>query len=63
VHAAGHPFEPREPARHKLCDLLGDLYIYGGPPLGDLRAVAPGHAANHHAFQWAQREGILMVRK
>jgi UDP-3-O-acyl-N-acetylglucosamine deacetylase len=63
VYAAGRPFEPSEPARHKLCDLLGDLYSYGGPPLGELRAVAPGHAANHQAFQRAKREGILAMRR
>jgi UDP-3-O-[3-hydroxymyristoyl] N-acetylglucosamine deacetylase len=58
VYCTG-PFEPDEPARHKLLDLVGDAYLYGGPPLGRLRATRPGHAANHAAFARAIAEGIL----
>jgi UDP-3-O-[3-hydroxymyristoyl] N-acetylglucosamine deacetylase len=56
---AGRPFSADEPARHKLLDLLGDLYLYGGPPLGRISAFRPGHAVNARAAQRALAEGIL----
>ncbi len=59
VHHAGRPFSADEPARHKLLDLLGDLYLHGGPPLGRVRAVRPGHASNARAIRRAIDEGIL----
>jgi UDP-3-O-[3-hydroxymyristoyl] N-acetylglucosamine deacetylase len=59
VHHAGAPFTPDEPARHKLLDLLGDAYLSGGPPLGRLRALRPGHASNVRAMARALAEGIL----
>jgi UDP-3-O-[3-hydroxymyristoyl] N-acetylglucosamine deacetylase len=58
--SAGRPFEPDEPARHKLLDLVGDLYLYGGPPVGHVRAVRPGHAANAQAMRQARDEGIVV---
>ncbi len=57
----GRPFSPDEPARHKLLDLVGDLYLSGGPPLGRLRAVRPGHAANALAIARARTEGIVLA--
>ncbi len=60
VYCAGAAFEPDEPSRHKLLDLIGDLYLYGGPPLGRLRAIRPGHTANHQALARALREGVLV---
>jgi UDP-3-O-[3-hydroxymyristoyl] N-acetylglucosamine deacetylase len=56
---AGRPFTPDEPARHKLLDLIGDLYLHGGPPVGRLVAFRPGHAANARAIQRALEEGVL----
>jgi len=35
-----------EPARHKLLDLLGDLYLVGAPILGQILAARPGHQSN-----------------
>lgn len=35
-----------EPARHKLLDLVGDLYLLGRPVKGHIKAVRPGHFAN-----------------
>ncbi len=35
-----------EPARHKLLDLLGDLYLLGKPIKGKIVATKPGHSAN-----------------
>jgi len=60
IHHAGRPFEADEPARHKLLDLLGDLYLHAGPPLGRIRAVRPGHAANARAFRRAVEEGLFV---
>ena len=58
VLSAGAPFTADEPARHKLLDLIGDLYLHGGPPLGTLRATRPGHAATHDAIRRAMQCGI-----
>jgi UDP-3-O-[3-hydroxymyristoyl] N-acetylglucosamine deacetylase len=60
IHHAGAPFLPDEPARHKLLDLIGDLYLWGGPPIGRVRAVRPGHAANAGALHLAREAGILV---
>jgi UDP-3-O-[3-hydroxymyristoyl] N-acetylglucosamine deacetylase len=60
---AGRAFSPDEPARHKLLDLVGDLYLHGGPPRGRLRAVRPGHAANALAVRRALLEGILVAEE
>jgi UDP-3-O-[3-hydroxymyristoyl] N-acetylglucosamine deacetylase len=59
ILSAGEPFAEDEPARHKLLDLLGDLYLQGGVPLGRIRAERPGHAANARAFASARAEGVL----
>jgi UDP-3-O-[3-hydroxymyristoyl] N-acetylglucosamine deacetylase len=48
-----------ELARHKLLDLVGDLYLYGGPPLGRIWAQRPGHGANHAMVARALRDGAL----
>lgn len=37
---------PNEPARHKLLDLVGDLYLLGKPLKGRVCASHPGHFAN-----------------
>ena len=38
---------PDEHARHKLCDLLGDLALFGRPLYGRIIAHKSGHALNH----------------
>jgi UDP-3-O-[3-hydroxymyristoyl] N-acetylglucosamine deacetylase len=53
---------PGELARHKLLDLIGDLYLYGGPPRGGLRVRLPGHSATHGAVREALRLGGLLGR-
>ena len=60
IHFSGRPFSPDEPARHKLLDLMGDLYLHGGPALGRTRAIRPGHAANSRAIRLARERGILV---
>ena len=59
--SGARPAEDDEPARHKLLDLLGDLYLHGGPPLGSLGAERPGHRANHAAIAEALRRGVLVA--
>jgi UDP-3-O-[3-hydroxymyristoyl] N-acetylglucosamine deacetylase len=61
VHVSGRAFAPDEPARHKLLDLVGDCYLWGGPPLGSLRAIRPGHRANALAFAQALEQGFLSL--
>lgn len=61
IHHAGRAFSADEPARHKLLDLLGDLFLAGGPPLGVVRAIRPGHASNARALRRAIAEGILVA--
>jgi UDP-3-O-[3-hydroxymyristoyl] N-acetylglucosamine deacetylase len=61
VHCSGRPYSADEPARHKLLDLMGDLYIHGGPPLGRVSAVRPGHAASAQAFLRAREDGAIVT--
>ena len=61
IHAAGNPFTADEPARHKLLDLMGDMYLYGGPPLGHVDAFRPGHGATHEAMARAIDDGVLAI--
>src|SRR5690606_8548586 len=63
VLSAGPPFRADEPARHKLLDLIGDLYAHGGPPAGTVHAIRPGHAATHEAVRRALEEGIVLVTR
>jgi UDP-3-O-[3-hydroxymyristoyl] N-acetylglucosamine deacetylase len=56
---SGDPPGERELARHKLLDLMGDLYLFGGPPLGSVRAERPGHTATHAAVRLALSQGTL----
>ncbi len=37
---------PDEPVRHKILDLIGDLYILGTPILGHVVAIKSGHSLN-----------------
>jgi UDP-3-O-[3-hydroxymyristoyl] N-acetylglucosamine deacetylase len=59
VAAPGAAANHVEFARHKLLDLIGDLYLFGGPPLGKLAARRPGHRANHQAVRQAIEYGLL----
>ena len=59
VHATGVPFTADEPARHKLLDLIGDLFVHGGPPEGSVHAARPSHAGTHAAIVEALAAGTL----
>jgi UDP-3-O-[3-hydroxymyristoyl] N-acetylglucosamine deacetylase len=58
----GEPPRDSELARHKLLDLMGDLYLFGGPMLGKLTVDRPGHTATHTAIQTALEQGTLQNR-
>ncbi len=53
------PAEFDELARHKLLDLIGDLYLFGGPPIGSVKAHRPGHSRSHRALKKALQTGLL----
>jgi UDP-3-O-[3-hydroxymyristoyl] N-acetylglucosamine deacetylase len=59
ILCAGRPFEADEPARHKLLDLVGDLFLHGGPPRGVVRAFRPGHGATRAAVEEAFAQGLV----
>lgn len=40
------PFFANEPARHKLLDFLGDIYLLGNPVKAHFSIKCPGHRAN-----------------
>lgn len=50
---------PDEPARHKLLDLLGDLYLWGGPFVGRVIFERPGHSTNHAVAREAIARGLV----
>jgi UDP-3-O-[3-hydroxymyristoyl] N-acetylglucosamine deacetylase len=52
-------FVSDEPARHKLLDLMGDLFLYGGPPRGSVHALCPGHRATHAIVREALASGVI----
>ena len=60
VQPPGAAPRPGEFARHKLLDLVGDLYAFGGPPRGRIRAVRPGHGATHRAMAEALETGVVV---
>jgi len=53
---------PNEPARHKLLDLLGDLYLLRKPIKGKIIARKPGHTGNV-AFARYLREEHTRLKK
>jgi UDP-3-O-[3-hydroxymyristoyl] N-acetylglucosamine deacetylase len=61
ILVAGAPFTADEPARHKLLDLMGDLFLYGGPPLGGIHAHRPGHRATHAILREALASGVIVA--
>ncbi|NNE14089.1 MAG: bifunctional UDP-3-O-[3-hydroxymyristoyl] N-acetylglucosamine deacetylase/3-hydroxyacyl-ACP dehydratase [Saprospiraceae bacterium] len=53
---------PNEPARHKLLDLLGDLYLLRKPIRGKIIAKRPGHTGNV-AFAKFLKDEFQKVKK
>lgn len=58
--AQGARAENDEPARHKLLDVIGDLYLYGGPPRGSVEVHRPSHARTHDVALRALASGVLV---
>jgi UDP-3-O-[3-hydroxymyristoyl] N-acetylglucosamine deacetylase len=59
VEPPGRAAREGEFARHKLLDLVGDLYLVGGPPRGEILAQRPGHTATRVAIARAMEMGLL----
>lgn len=54
------PYYPNEPARHKLLDFLGDIYLVGMPVKAHFTLKCPGHRAN---VALAQKVRQLMLKE
>jgi UDP-3-O-[3-hydroxymyristoyl] N-acetylglucosamine deacetylase/3-hydroxyacyl-[acyl-carrier-protein] dehydratase len=67
---------PDEPVRHKMLDLIGDLYLLGAPVRGRIIAYKSGHPMNHRLVRelikqyqaqslkhLAHHESVLDVRR
>ncbi len=59
VEPPGAPMAEAELARHKLLDLMGDLFLGGGPLLGQLSADQPGHTNNQRVLQAARAAQLI----
>lgn len=46
---------PNEPARHKMLDLIGDLFLLGALPYAHLDIKRPGHKLNHQLVKILQQ--------
>lgn len=49
-------FEPNEPARHKLLDVIGDIALIGKPMKGRVLATRPGHTINAKLTKLLRRD-------
>ena len=54
---------PDEPVRHKIVDLIGDLYLLGAPIKGRIIAYKSGHALNHAMVRRLLKLYETQVRK
>lgn len=50
-----------EPVRHKLLDLIGDLYLLGKPIIAEITSVKGGHALNAGFLRYALEENAFDV--
>lgn len=57
----GRPFADDEPARHKLLDLIGDVYVRCGVLRGHVHAERPGHARTHAILTRALTDGVITI--
>ena len=55
----GRPFADDEPTRHKLLDLIGDVYVRCGVLRGHVHAERPGHARTHALLTRALADGVI----
>ncbi|MBI4717836.1 MAG: UDP-3-O-[3-hydroxymyristoyl] N-acetylglucosamine deacetylase [Planctomycetes bacterium] len=54
---------PDECVRHKILDLLGDLYLLGRPIVGRIHARKSGHALNHELVRVLQERQAARQRQ
>ncbi|MFA9476720.1 UDP-3-O-acyl-N-acetylglucosamine deacetylase [Phycisphaerales bacterium AB-hyl4] len=52
-----------EPVRHKMLDLIGDLYLLGAPIQGRIVAYKSGHALNHMLVRKLIKQHQSQVRR
>ena len=52
-----------EPVRHKLLDLIGDLYLLGYPIIGDIYSFKGGHALNAKFVKKLIEENAFSLKK
>ncbi|MEX0654834.1 MAG: UDP-3-O-acyl-N-acetylglucosamine deacetylase [Phycisphaeraceae bacterium] len=52
-----------EPVRHKMLDLIGDLYLLGAPIQGRIVAYKSGHALNHMLVRKLIKQHQRQVRR
>ena len=52
-----------EPVRHKMLDLIGDLYLLGAPIQGRIVAYKSGHALNHMLVRKLIKQHHRQVRR
>ncbi|MCX6741510.1 MAG: UDP-3-O-acyl-N-acetylglucosamine deacetylase, partial [Candidatus Parcubacteria bacterium] len=50
---------PDEPVRHKVLDLIGDLYILGMPVIGHVVAIKSGHALNMELVKKLKSQKVI----
>lgn len=51
----------REPARHKMLDVVGDLALFGARIIGKFEAERPGHRMTNLLLRRAATEGALLA--
>ena len=54
------PYFPNEPARHKLLDFMGDIYLVGLPVKGRFTLKCPGHRANVALAQMIRKSKFII---
>lgn len=54
------PYFPNEPARHKLLDFMGDIYLVGLPVKGRFILKCPGHRANVALAQMIRKSKFII---
>ncbi len=52
-----------EPLRHKILDLIGDLYLLGAPIQGRVVAYKSGHSLNHELVRQLVRQYLSRTRR
>lgn len=51
-----------EPVRHKVLDLIGDLFLLGMRIKGGVKAYKPGHSFNHRSLKEFLKSGVYEIK-